>query len=47
MGAELLVLVTFSVSSHSAFAPVNSQATNFLNPGKTFFLPPQNVGGVQ
>jgi hypothetical protein len=41
----LLVLVFFAVSSHSAFALVNSQHTGLLNPGKTFCLPTQQISG--
>jgi hypothetical protein len=42
----LLALVFFAVSSHSAFALVDSQFTGLLNPGQTFCLPAQTVEGV-
>lgn len=42
----LLVLVFFTVSSHSASALVFSQHTGLLNPAKTFCLPTQKVDGV-
>jgi hypothetical protein len=42
----LLLLLVFLVSSHSAFALVDSQHTGLLHPGKTFCLPTQTVAGT-